>query len=95
MRIGRLRFSCTKLTINGKSGEGYPGTLPLLYSQGEAIQQSHPQTKVVKTLNMVNCGVMVDALKCDGDLGGITHAQSTEMMLPIGLSTSLRGFEWE
>ncbi len=86
-------------------------------SLGEAIQQLLPDTHVVKTLNIVNCEVMVDATKCGGDatmfmagnnaeakkevekilqqfkwtdiidLGGIQHARSTEMMLPIWLST--------
>lgn len=101
--------------------KGMPPTLiPELsntHSLGEAIQQSLPKTHVVKTLNIVNCEVMVDAHKCGGeatmfiagnddvakketrailkqfgwtdiiDLGGITHARSTEMMLPIWLST--------
>jgi predicted dinucleotide-binding enzyme len=86
-------------------------------SLGEAIQQLLPNTHVVKTLNIVNCEVMVNASKCGGeatmfmagndanaksevkailqqfgwidiiDLGGISHARSTEMMLPIWLST--------
>ena len=86
-------------------------------SLGEAIQQKLPNTFVVKTLNIVNCEVMVNATKCGGeatmfmagndmeaksevenilkefgwkdiiDLGGIIHARSTEMMLPIWLST--------
>lgn len=86
-------------------------------SLGESIQQMLPKTMVVKTLNIVNCEVMVDASKCNGDatmfmagddpdakkevqailnqfgwsdiidLGGISHARSTEMMLPIWLST--------
>lgn len=97
-----------------------PSLLPELsntYSLGEAIQKLLPKTHVVKSLNIVNCEVMVDAAKCGGaatmfvagnndeakkevekilqqfgwtdiiDLGGITHSRSTEMMLPIWLST--------
>lgn len=101
--------------------KGMPPTLlPALSntnSLGEAIQQLLPKTNVVKTLNIVNCEVMVDATRCGGnatmfmagnnsdakketevllkqfgwndiiDLGGITHSRSTEMMLPIWLST--------
>jgi len=85
-------------------------------SLGEEIQRLLPDARVVKTLNVVNCEVMVDAGKCGGsatmflagndgdakkvvkdiliqfgwndiiDLGNITHARSTEMMLPIWLS---------
>ncbi|ANH82718.1 NADP oxidoreductase [Niabella ginsenosidivorans] len=51
--------------------KGMPPTLiPALsntHSLGEAIQQLLPQTSVVKTLNIVNCEVMVDAAKCGGD----------------------------
>ena len=36
-------------------------------SLGEAIQQAISDTYVVKTLNIVNCEVMVDALKCGGE----------------------------
>lgn len=86
-------------------------------SLGESIQRLLPTARVVKTLNIVNCEVMVDATRCGGeatmfvagdssdakaevselltqfgwsdilDLGGITHARSTEMMLPIWLSS--------
>jgi 8-hydroxy-5-deazaflavin:NADPH oxidoreductase len=101
--------------------KGMPPTLiPSLantHSLGEAIQKLLPKTHVVKTLNIVNCEVMVNASKCGGeatmfmagndseakketeaildqfgwkdiiDLGSINHARSTEMMLPIWLST--------
>lgn len=47
-----------------------PSLLPSLLntnSLGEEIQRSAPETKVVKTLNTVNCEVMVDAKKCGGE----------------------------
>jgi predicted dinucleotide-binding enzyme len=47
-----------------------PSLIPALsntYSLGEAIQQLLPEANVVKTLNIVNCEVMVDAKKCGGD----------------------------
>lgn len=51
--------------------KGMPPTLiPSLAntnSLGEAIQKLLPQTHVVKTLNIVNCEVMVDASKCGGE----------------------------
>ncbi|MGV3641247.1 MAG: NADPH-dependent F420 reductase [Adhaeribacter sp.] len=86
-------------------------------SLGEEIQKLLPEAKVVKTLNIVNCEVMVDARKSGGeptmfmsgndaaakaevqdilrqfnwtdiiDLGDITTARGTEMLLPIWLRT--------
>lgn len=51
--------------------KGMPPTLiPALAntnSLGEEMQKLLPQTHVVKTLNIVNCEVMVDATKCGGD----------------------------
>lgn len=88
-------------------------------SLGEEIQKLLPKAKVVKTLNIVNCEVMVNASKCGGeatmfvsgndseskatvksildgfgwkdiiDLGDISTARGTEMMLPIWLRTYL------
>ena len=83
-------------------------------SLGEQIQRAFPNTKVVKTLNTVNCKIMVDASLLPGDhdmficgndstakntitdilknwfrwksvidLGDITNARATEMLLPI------------
>ena len=86
-------------------------------SLGEELQKLIPEANVVKTLNIVNCEVMVDAKKSGGDptmflsgnnaeakeevksilnqfnwsdiidLGDITTARGTEMMLPIWLRT--------
>jgi len=36
-------------------------------SLGEQIQRAFPETQVVKTLNIVNCEVMVDAARSGGD----------------------------
>lgn len=50
--------------------KGMPPTLSLVNdtSLGETIQNVFPQTKVVKTLNTINCQLMVDANKlADGD----------------------------
>jgi predicted dinucleotide-binding enzyme len=51
--------------------KGMPPTLiPALVntnSLGEEIQKLLPQTQVIKTLNIVNCEVMVEAAKCGGD----------------------------
>ncbi|EPG73158.1 NADP oxidoreductase coenzyme F420-dependent [Leptospira fainei serovar Hurstbridge str. BUT 6] len=85
-------------------------------SLGEAIQREFPETFVVKTLNTMNCSLMVDSTLVKGDhdvfisgndaaakatvvklltedfgwknvldLGDITGARSTEMLLPIWL----------
>ena len=86
-------------------------------SLGEEIQKLLPGAHVVKTLNIVNCEVMVDPKKSGGDptmfvcgnnadaklevknilnqfgwtdiidLGDITTARGTEMLLPIWLRT--------
>lgn len=91
-------------------------------SLGEQIQRMYPKVRVVKTLNIVNCEVMVDAEKSspDGkgtmfvsgndvnakklvtetflhafgwddviDLGDITNARATEMLLPLWVRTYL------
>lgn len=83
-------------------------------SLGEQIQKSFPETKIVKTLNTMNCNIMVNASLVPGDhdvfmsgndtdakikvkdilqkwfgwksvidLGDITTARGTEMMLPV------------
>ncbi len=84
-------------------------------SLGEEIQKLVPEANIVKSLNIVNCEVMVSATKSGGDptmfmsgnnadakaevnellkqfgwkdiidLGDITTARGTEMMLPIWL----------
>jgi hypothetical protein len=86
-------------------------------SLGEHLQKALPEAHVVKTLNIVNCEVMVNPSKSNGDptmfmsgnnaeakekvkgileqfgwndiidLGDITTARGTEMMLPIWLRT--------
>lgn len=97
------------------------GTTPTLAvcntdSLGEQIQQAFPDAKVVKTLNTVNCNLMVNPSLLPGehdvfmsgndadakakvrnilekwfgwksviDLGDITTARATEMLLPIWL----------
>jgi predicted dinucleotide-binding enzyme len=97
-----------------------PSLIPSLAntnSLGEEVQKLLPEAKVVKTLNIVNCEVMVDAQKSGGDptmfisgndasakmevkkilasfgwndiidLGDITSARGTEMLLPVWLRT--------
>ena len=86
-------------------------------SLGEEIQKLIPAANIVKTLNIVNCEVMIDATRSGGeptmflcgnnadakeevksilqqfkwsdiiDLGDITTARGTEMLLPIWLRT--------
>jgi 8-hydroxy-5-deazaflavin:NADPH oxidoreductase len=86
-------------------------------SLGEEVQKLLPLAHVVKSLNIVNCEVMVNAAKSGGDptmfvcgnnldakeetisflkqfgwndiidLGDITNARGTEMMLPIWIRT--------
>ncbi|MBA4853175.1 NADPH-dependent F420 reductase [Emticicia sp. BO119] len=99
--------------------QGMPPILAPQYSNsnslGEEVQKLLPNAYVVKTLNIVNCEVMVEATKSGGvptmfvcgnnadakeavqgilnqfgwtdimDLGDISTARGTEMMLPIWL----------
>ena len=97
--------------------KGMPPTLFICNndSLGEQVQKTIPDAHVVKTLNIVNCEVMVHAQKSGGDptmfmsgnnadaknevkmmlnqfgwndiidLGDISTARGTEMMLPIWL----------
>ncbi len=99
--------------------KGMPPSLSVcnLDSLGEQIQRKFPETHVVKTLNIVNCEVMVNPSKSGGDptmflcgndekakaetveilkqfgwndildLGDITNARGTEMLLPIWVRT--------
>jgi predicted dinucleotide-binding enzyme len=87
------------------------------YSLGEQIQRTFPETRVVKTLNTMNCQIMVEPSRVAGahtvfvsgddaaakqavtelllsfgwrensviDLGDISTARGTEMLLPIWL----------
>lgn len=97
-----------------------PSLIPALSntnSLGEEIQKLLPSANVVKTLNIVNCEVMIDARRSGGDptmfisgnneaaknevklilkqfnwndiidLGDISTARGTEMLLPIWLRT--------
>ena len=116
----------TVATINGKIlidvsnpldfSKGMPPTLSVCNndSLGEQIQRTYPGVKVVKTLNTVNCNLMVnpalvpgshDIFMCGNDadakgkvtevlknwfgwksvidLGDITAARGTEMILPL------------
>ncbi len=90
-------------------------------SLGEQIQRTFPEVRVVKSLNTVNCNLMVNAALLPGehimfvsgndaeakaqvtsilkdwfgwqaviDLGDITTARATEMMLPIWISLMMK-----
>ena len=90
-------------------------------SLGEQIQRAFPDVRVVKSLNTVNCNLMVNAALLPGehvmfvcgndadakaqvtsilkdwfgwkaviDLGDITTARATEMMLPIWISLMMK-----
>ena len=96
--------------------KGMPPTLSVCNSDslGEQIQRAYPQVKVVKTLNTLNCNIMVNPSLVPGshdifvsgndagakakvidilkswfgwktviDIGDITTARGTEMLLPI------------
>lgn len=63
------------------------------YSLGEAIQDLLPDSKVVKTLNMVNCEVMADASKCGGD--GTMFLCGNDIDAKNTISGILKEFAWK
>jgi 8-hydroxy-5-deazaflavin:NADPH oxidoreductase len=70
--IGAQRFAGKPLVDISDPLDFSHGMPPTLFtvstsSLGEEIQKALPEANVVKTLNMVNCEVMVDAAKSGGD----------------------------
>lgn len=76
---------------------GMPPTLiPALSntnSLGEEIQKLLPQTHVIKTLNIVNCEVMVDAAKCGGDATMFVAGNNNEAKKEV--EKILQQFGWK
>jgi hypothetical protein len=62
-------------------------------SLGEEIQKLLPQTHVVKTLNIVNCEVMVNAAKCGGDATMFMAGNDNEAKKEV--KTILEQFDWK
>lgn len=73
-----------------------PSLIPSLIntnSLGEEIQRLLPNTQVVKTLNIVNCEVMVNATKCGGDATMFVAGNSTEAKTEV--EKILHQFGWK
>ena len=62
-------------------------------SLGEELQKLLPETQVVKTLNMVNCEVMVDAFKCGGEATMFIAGNSAEAKKEV--KDLLHQFGWK
>ncbi|MCC6818414.1 MAG: NAD(P)-binding domain-containing protein [Bacteroidia bacterium] len=62
------------------------------YSLGEAIQDKLPESKVVKSLNMVNCEVMADATLCGGSASMFICGNDDEAKKEI--ASILNEFGW-
>ncbi len=77
--------------------KGMPPTLlPALVntnSLGEEIQKLLPQTHVVKTLNIVNCEVMVNAAKCGGNATMFVAGNNSEAKKEV--EKILHQFGWK
>lgn len=77
--------------------KGMPPTLiPALTntnSLGEEVQKLLPQTHVVKTLNIVNCEVMIDAEKCGGDATMFVAGNNSEAKREV--EKILQQFGWK
>lgn len=63
------------------------------YSLAEAIQDLLPQSKVVKTLNMVNCEVMADASRCGGN--GTMFICGNDGDAKVAVQSILDEFGWK
>lgn len=61
-------------------------------SLGEAIQELLPETNVVKTLNIVNCEVMVDPSKCGGEATMFIAGNNSQAKQEV--ENLLRQFGW-
>jgi predicted dinucleotide-binding enzyme len=77
--------------------KGSPPTLiPALTntnSLGEEIQRRYPKTLVVKTLNIVNCEVMVDPSKCGGNASMFIAGNDSEAKKEV--EKILQKFGWK
>ncbi len=119
MRLAGIDNLANKIIVDLSNpldfSNGFPPTLTICNtnSLGEELQNLLPKTHIVKTLNTMNCEIMVNASLVPGkhdvficgnddqskqsvvkilnqfgwtepiDLGDITNARGTEMMLPI------------
>jgi len=62
-------------------------------SLGERIQRAFPETRVVKTLNTVNCEVMVDPARVPGDHDVFVAGNDGEAKARVG--ELLKSFGWK
>lgn len=62
-------------------------------SLGERIQRAHPEAKVVKTLNTVNCGVMVDPGKLSEPTD--VFVSGNDAAAKAHVTEILRSFGWK
>ena len=68
------------------TSQGMPPTLAVcnVDSLGEQIQHALPETKVVKTLNTVNCEVMVDPARVPGEHDVFLSGDDAEAKTQVG-----------
>jgi predicted dinucleotide-binding enzyme len=85
------------VTVPLDFSKGFPPTLiPALTntnSLGEEIQRRYPKTFVVKTLNIVNCEVMVDPSKCGSEATMFIAGNSSEAKKEV--EKILQKFGWK
>jgi 8-hydroxy-5-deazaflavin:NADPH oxidoreductase len=76
------------------TSKGMPPTLAVcnVDSLGEQIQRALPETKVVKTLNTVNCEVMVDPARVPGEHDVFLSGDDAEAKRQVG--ELLQSFGW-
>lgn len=76
------------------TSQGMPPTLAVcnVDSLGEQIQHALPETKVVKTLNTVNCEVMVDPARVPGEHDVFLSGDDAEAKTRVG--ELLQSFGW-
>lgn len=76
------------------ASEGFPPTLAFCNTQslGERIQAAFPETRVVKTLNTMNCQVMVDPARVPGDHAVFVSGEEADAKRKV--IDLLIGFGW-
>jgi predicted dinucleotide-binding enzyme len=75
--------------------EGFPPSLSVkdTDSLAEQVQRAYPDARVVKTLNTMNCGIMVDPSKLDGG-DHVVFVSGNDDAAKADVTALLRDFGW-
>jgi 8-hydroxy-5-deazaflavin:NADPH oxidoreductase len=98
LRMAEERNMAGKILVDVSNpldvSQGMPPTLAVCNtdSLGEQIQRSFPEAKVVKTLNTVNCEVMVDPARVPGEHD--VFLSGNDAAAKAGVGELLQSFGW-